>query len=87
MAYYLTGSAARRMAASNQLSPVKGGLERTAQERIVVQDGTGRGVAIPEGTKYRITGTRNGDGYVVTFDNDPFLGTRYFEASHGAKLV
>jgi hypothetical protein len=88
VAYHLTGRAAYKAAAAYKLTPVKGGLEFVTKDHILIEDACGRGIALPEGTKYTITGTKNGDGYVMTFDaNDKLGGTRYLDARVGCKLV
>ena len=88
MAYHLTGRMAKKAAAAYKLTPVVGGLECVIKDHTIIEDACGRGICLPEGTKYQITGTKNGDGYVITFDkNDKLGGTRYLEARVGCKLV
>ena len=85
MAYHLTGTQAYKQAIANKLKPVQGGLQYTAQREKVVEDAVGKTIVVPEGMRYSITGTKNSDGYVVTF-SAPLDSTHYFEAEIGCKL-
>lgn len=85
MAYHLTGMQALKQAIGKGLRPVTKGLQYTAQQEKTVKDATGKIVVIPAGTMYNITGTKNSDGYVVTF-SAPLDSTHYFEAEIGCKL-
>ena len=85
MAYHLTGMQAYKQAVTDKLKPVQGGLQYTAQQIRSAVDSVGKTIVIPEGTRYSITGTSNGDGYVVTF-SAPLDSTHYFEAEEGCRL-
>jgi hypothetical protein len=85
MAYHLTGMQAYKQAVTAKLKPVQGGLQYTAQQQKAVVDATGKTIVVPEGVRYSITGTKNSDGYVVTF-SAPLDSTHYFEAEVGCKL-
>jgi len=90
MAYYLTGSKAHWHNQRRTLKPLRldQGLTRVCETRTIFEDSCGRAVALPTGHTYRITGTRDGNGYVVTFDDvDKVAGTRYLTAEQGCKLV
>lgn len=91
MAYHLTGTKAHLANAERKLKPVKigTGLYRYVQDKpLEFEDSCGRLVRLPVGHLYRITGTRDGNGYVVTFDEvDRLNGTRYLTASVGSKLL
>jgi hypothetical protein len=91
MAYYLTGTKAHIANVERKLKPLKldQGLVYTVKDKpLRFEDSCGRGVSLPVGHVYRITGTRNGDGYVVTFDDkDVVNGTRYLTAKAGCKLT
>lgn len=87
MAYHLTGTQAHRAAGHQKLTPVVGGLERVATSRLMFEDSRGRFTSLPIGHKYRITGTKDGNGYVLTYDDrDELNGTRYLTAEVGCKL-
>lgn len=85
MAYHLSGSKAYAAALAGKLTPVKGGLHYTAQHEIVVHDVREHMVIISQGSSYNITGTKDGNGYVVTFLGTPSQ-TYYFDAEVGCKL-
>jgi len=85
MAYHLTGLQSYEQAFANKLKPVQGGLQYTAQQARSAVDAIGKTIVIPEGTRYSITGTKNSDGYVVTF-SAPLDSTHYFEAEEGCRL-
>jgi hypothetical protein len=76
---------ALKAAIGKGLRPVEGGLRYTAQNDITSVDALGNAITIPRGTVYNITGTKNGDGYVVTI-SDPAHSTYYLEAEEGCKL-
>jgi hypothetical protein len=90
MAYHLTGRKAHEANLKRTMQPLREdqGLRYTVKPcGIRFEDSCGRGVFLPEGHTYRITGTRDGNGYVVTFDdNDVVNGTRYLTAREGCKL-
>jgi hypothetical protein len=90
MAYYLSGRAAHLHCMKRALKPLKldQGLRYTVKAGgLQFEDSCGRGVYLPEGHNYRITGTCDSNGYVVTFDdNDTLNGTRYLTAEQGCKL-
>jgi hypothetical protein len=90
MAYYLSGSKAHIANKERTLKPLKldQGLRYTVKAGgLRFEDSCERGVYLPEGHTYRITGTRDSNGYVVTFDDaDPLNGTRYLTAEQGCKL-
>ena len=90
MAYFCTGSKAFELAQQRRLRPVIGGLEMTVTEEggALFQDACGRAVYLPKGQVYHITGTKDGNGYVITYDEDDIMnGTRYLTAEVGCKLV
>jgi len=88
MAYHLSSGKAHEANVKRTLKPVKGGLHYTVKAGgLRFEDSCGRGVYLPEGHSYRITGVRDSNGYVVTFDdNDALNGTRYLTAKEGCKL-
>jgi hypothetical protein len=89
MAYYLTGCRAFQHARQHSLRPLRSdqGINKiSGRDPVAVKNAIGAKLTIPPQTKYRITGTRDGNGYVVTFDNID-LGTQYFEAQDGVNLV
>ena len=85
MAYHLTGMQALKKAIGRGLRPVTGGLRYTATHDITSVDAIGTLISIPRGTVYHITGTKNGDGYVVTI-LDGRNSTHYLDAEDGCKL-
>ena len=85
MAYHLSGTKAYAAALAGKLTPVQGGLHYTAQHEIVVHDVREHMVIISQGTTYHITGTKDGNGYVVTV-SDTHGRTYYFDAEVGCKL-
>jgi hypothetical protein len=85
MAYHLTGTKTLLAAIAKKLSPVKGGLHYIAQHELFIADALENLVVVPIHTHYHITGTADGNGYVVTF-SDPLGSTHYFEAEVGCKL-
>jgi len=90
MAYHLTGTKALIAMMEGKLTPLKAdqGLVRTCEKVTEFEDARKRFVRLPVGMTYRITGTRNGDGYVITFDDtDRLNGTRYLTADVGCNLV
>jgi len=90
MAYHLSSSKAHWHNERRSLKPLKldQGLRYTVKAGgLRFEDSCGRGVYLPEGHAYRITGTRDSNGYVVTFDDsDTLNGTRYLTAEQGCKL-
>ena len=85
MAYHLTGFGAFKKAIQRRLTPVEGGLHYTATTDITSEDALGSPVNIQRGTGYKITGTSDGNGYVVTI-LDGSKATYYLEAEEGCKL-
>jgi hypothetical protein len=89
MAYYLSGTKAHIANKERTLKPLKldQGLRYTCKDITEFEDSCGRMVRLAKGTEYRITGTRDGNGYVITFDDsDPLNGTCYLTAEVGCKL-
>lgn len=89
MAYHLSSGKAHEANVNHTLKPLRKdqGLHYKVKDGgLRFEDSCGRGVYLPEGHAYRITGTRNSDGYVVTFDDTLFNGTRYLTAKEGCKL-
>ena len=85
MAYHLSGHQAYTKAIQRRLSPVHGGLRYEAQEDLVSADALDRPIHIPRGTMYAITGTSDGNGYVMTIQ-DGTGATYYLEAEEGCRL-
>ena len=85
MAYYLTGMQALQKAIGRGLRPVEGGLRITAQHDITSVDAVGTLIRMPRGMTYHITGTRDGNGYVITI-LDGHNTTHYLDAEDGCKL-
>jgi len=90
MAYHLSSGKAHEANVKRTLKPLKldQGLHYTVKPGgLQFEDSCGRGVYLPEGHTYRITGVRDSNGYVVTFDDaDVVNGTRYLTAKEGCKL-
>lgn len=94
MAYHLTGAQAHRLQKDwKTKGPMKPLAEDQGIQKVTVgivefEDSLGRFVRLRPGTKYNITGTRDGNGYVMTWDRvDTYNGTRYLTAEQGCKLV
>jgi len=85
MAYHLTAHGAYMKAIQRRLTPVEAGLLITAAEDIISEDALGKPLNISRGTEYRITGTKDSNGYVVTI-LDGSRATYYLEAEQGCKL-
>lgn len=83
MAYHLTGAKAFVAAHSGKLTPVKSGLNRLTEKDLRIVDALHKTVVMPAGTEYTITGTADGNGYVVTITDGP---THYFTADDGCVL-
>jgi len=85
MAYHLTGHKAFKHALHQRLTPVEGGLRYTSQTHKQVVDAVGTVYGLHPGCVYYITGTKDGNGYVVTL-SDAARTTMYLEAEEGCKL-
>lgn len=87
MAYHLTGSAAHHAAMEGRLKPLKPdqGLRYKAKKTLHIETAKER-ITIPKGASYRITGTRNGDGYVLTIEGAQ-EATYYVMASRSEGLL
>lgn len=83
MAYHLTGMNAFRAALKNSLTPVEGGLKYTAQQEKQVYDVLDNLICVKVGESYKITGTRDSNGYIIT----TLSGTYYLTPDMGCKLV
>jgi len=84
MAYPMTGAKAHLANVERTLKPFKGGLKKVAPRGgVSFFDSRGFGTFLDEGKDYRITGTKDGNGYVIAFDD----WVLYLRAEQGVKLV
>ncbi len=89
MAYHLSSGKAHEANVKRTLKPLRpdqGLFYTVGPGGIRFEDSCERGVYLPEGHGYRITGVRDSNGYVVTFGPDPLNDTRYLTAKEGCKL-
>lgn len=87
MAYHLTGRKALENAAMGKLTQLKSsqGIPKLVKEEIKIKDALGRELCIPAGLIYRITGTRDSNGYIITIPS--MMSTHYLSAEVGCNLV
>lgn len=84
MAYPMIGAKAHRANVEGTLKPFKGGIKMVAPRGgVSFIDSRGYGTHLAEGHDYRITGTKDGNGYVIAFDTF----TLYLRPEHGVHLV
>ena len=87
MAYHLTHAKAYSKALDYKLRHVEGGLRFLATKRYIMEDEIGDIVAIEKGQHFRITGTRDSNGFVLTIEQPAnALVTHLLTAEVGVKL-
>ena len=85
MAYYLTAAKARIQAQRNELKTLTSGLCTHMRQAYIFRDITGTWINFPAGVPFYITGTKDSNGYIVSFldTGDTFM----FTADEGVKLL
>ena len=87
MAYHLTNAKAYERAHKYKLRHVEGGLRFLATKRHVFEDEVGDIVVIEKSQHFRITGTRDSNGYVITIEQpNNELETHLLASEVGVKL-
>ena len=87
MAYHLTHAKSYDIALKRKLRHVDGGLRFLATKRYVMEDKVEDIVVIEKGQHFRITGTRDSNGFVVTIEGaNRTLTTHLLTAEVGVRL-